>query len=170
MILMINKLKLNENVRWINYEEYVTFQKMIINANMNYMNDNQRNEYIKYLLDLEDENEAKFENIEENINLENSNMENKNIINDCKENVEVQDSFDNDNIEEHLIEEEAQDIIYLLNTLKICDNNDKVNSYNAGKINESNIDINNNSILSMRVLFLIIIKKILVKIVINYHF
>ena len=167
---MINKLKLNENVRWINYEEYVTFQKMIINANMNYMNDNQRNEYIKYLLDLEDENEAKFENIEENINLENSNMENKNIINDCKENVEVQDSFDNDNIEEHLIEEEAQDIIYLLNTLKICDNNDKVNSYNAGKINESNIDINNNSILSMRVLFLIIIKKILVKIVKGYYF
>ena len=134
------------------------------------MNDNQRNEYIKYLLDLEDENEAKFENIEENINLENSYMENKNLINDFEENVEMQDYFDNDNIEENLIEEEAQDIIYLLNTLKICDNNDKVNSYNAGKINESNIDINNNSILSMRVLFLIIIKKILVKIVINYHF
>ena len=134
MILIINKLKLNENIRWINYEEYLTFQKMIINANMNDMNDNQRNEYIKYLLDLEDENEAKFENIEENINLENSimensNMDNKNIINDCKENAEMQDSFDNDNIEENLIEEEDQDIINLLNTLKICDNNDIVNSY-----------------------------------------
>ena len=45
---MINNLKLNENVRWINYEEYLTFQKMIINANMNDMNDNQRNEYIEY--------------------------------------------------------------------------------------------------------------------------
>ena len=48
IILMINNLKLNENVRWINYEEYLTFQKMIINANMNDMNDNQRNEYIEY--------------------------------------------------------------------------------------------------------------------------
>ena len=79
------------------------------------MNDNQRNEYIKYLLDLEDENEATFENIEENINLENSYMENKNLINDFEENVEMQDYFDNDNIEENLIEEEVQDIINLLN-------------------------------------------------------
>ena len=79
------------------------------------MNDNQRNEYIKYVLDLEDENEATFENIEENINLEISYMKNKNIINDFEENVEMQDYFDNDNIEENLIEEEVQDIINLLN-------------------------------------------------------
>lgn len=52
---MIQKLDLNNNIKWVSYNEYIKFQIEIIKANKKNLNNNGINDYIKYLIDLDEE-------------------------------------------------------------------------------------------------------------------
>lgn len=57
ILLMIKELNLNKNFKWITYNEHIKLQKKIIKDNKPNLNDKDINDFIKYLIDLDEEEE-----------------------------------------------------------------------------------------------------------------
>ena len=107
MLLMIKDLNLNENPKWISYEEFYNFLKIIIKKNYNDINDEKcEDTLIKIINELESSEFANniefFKNTNDNINNNsNSQVDIKNNIN-IKENIknqiiEINDEEQNNN-------------------------------------------------------------------------
>ena len=58
-LLIIKELNFNKNFKWITYNEFIKFQKKIIKDNKPNLNDKDINDFIKYLIDLDEEEEEK---------------------------------------------------------------------------------------------------------------
>ena len=70
---MIKKLNLNRNIKWIKYNEYIKCQREIIKENNKNINVQELNDYIKYLIVLEEEVKNIDKNDNNNYNSVNSN-------------------------------------------------------------------------------------------------
>ena len=58
-LLIIKELNFNKNFKWITYNEFIKFQKKIIKDNKPNLNDKDINDFIKYLIDLDEGEEEK---------------------------------------------------------------------------------------------------------------
>ena len=100
LILLIDNIDFNKNLRWIEYSEFKKYLKTIINKNLD-VTDNEIDKWIYFLYDIEDNNNKKEkdgvvnDDQKDDIQIEEENNYYENLINEI---YEPNNSINNENI------------------------------------------------------------------------
>ena len=125
LIYLIEEKNLNNNLKWIKYDEFIESNKYIVNKYEKFEDDNQSKNLIKIINDIESENEN--ENGGVDINIIDNQMEVLNNQINSDESLEIKKN--NCYYEDELLSDNDNNISLLIKNLSVEDN-DNVNSYN----------------------------------------
>ncbi len=147
ILLMIKELNLNKIVKWTTYDKYIKFQAKIIKDNKLNLNDKDINDFIKYLIDLEEDDEEEksialdnnnyYENLENEDDIQEKEDE-KNYVNRINSESDINDNSLSIKI---AISEDDISIYLLLNKLDL--NNDNVKNIKIISLHNKENNIQN---------------------------